>query len=65
MRTAPPLGSRHGRPAPGGSALELQLVAIDKPDDMNVIVGQAHFIKSVEDIHEALAGAGPAGRRRR
>ena len=39
--------------------MELQLVAIDKPDDMNVIVGQAHFIKSVEDIHEALAGAGP------
>jgi len=39
--------------------VELQLVAIDKPDDMNVIVGQAHFIKSVEDIHEALAGAGP------
>ena len=40
-------------------AVELQLVAIDKPDDMNVIVGQAHFIKSVEDIHEALAGVGP------
>jgi adenosine/AMP kinase len=39
--------------------VELQLVAIDKPDDMNVIVGQAHFIKSVEDIHEALAGVGP------
>jgi adenosine/AMP kinase len=26
---------------------------------MNVIVGQAHFIKTVEDLHEALAGVGP------
>lgn len=26
---------------------------------MNVIVGQAHFIKTVEDIHEALVGVGP------
>jgi adenosine/AMP kinase len=34
-------------------------VPINKPDDMNVIVGQAHFIKTVEDLHEALAGVGP------
>jgi adenosine/AMP kinase len=39
--------------------VELHVVAIDKPDDMNVIVGQAHFIKTVEDVHEALAGASP------
>ncbi len=39
--------------------MELHVVPIDKPDDMNVIVGQAHFIKTVEDIHEALAGASP------
>jgi uncharacterized protein len=39
--------------------VELQLVAIDKPADMNVIVGQAHFIKTVEDVHEALAGVSP------
>lgn len=39
--------------------MELQVVPIDKPDDMNVIVGQAHFIKTVEDIHEALVGVGP------
>lgn len=36
--------------------MELHTVAIDKPDDVNVIVGQAHFIKTVEDIHEALVG---------
>jgi len=39
--------------------MNLHVVAIDKPDDMNVIVGQAHFIKTVEDIHEALVGVGP------
>ena len=26
---------------------------------MNVIIGQAHFIKTVEDLHEALAGVSP------
>ena len=37
--------------------MELTVVPIDKPDGMNVIVGQAHFVKTVEDLHEALAGA--------
>ncbi|HEX7992738.1 MAG TPA: adenosine-specific kinase [Streptosporangiaceae bacterium] len=32
---------------------------VDTPDDVNVIVGQAHFIKTVEDLHETLAGVGP------
>jgi adenosine/AMP kinase len=40
--------------------LELHIVRIDKPDDLNVIVGQAHFIKTVEDVHEALVGASPS-----
>ncbi|RMI33725.1 hypothetical protein EBN03_10960 [Nocardia stercoris] len=39
--------------------MELTAVRIDKPDDLNVIIGQAHFIKTVEDLHEALAGVGP------
>jgi uncharacterized protein len=39
--------------------VELDTVPIDKPEDLNVILGQAHFIKTVEDIHEALAGASP------
>jgi adenosine/AMP kinase len=38
--------------------VEFQIVPIDKPDDMNVIVGQAHFIKTTEDVHEALVGIG-------
>ena len=37
-------------------AVSLDVVALDKPEDVNVIVGQAHFIKTVEDLHEALAG---------
>lgn len=37
-------------------ALEFSSVRIDKPDDVNLILGQAHFIKTVEDLHEALAG---------
>ena len=36
--------------------MELDVVRIDKPDEMNVILGQAHFIKTIEDVHEALAG---------
>jgi hypothetical protein len=39
--------------------MDLDIVAIDKPDDMNVIVGQAHFIKTVDDLHEALVGTSP------
>jgi len=39
--------------------VELSAYPIEKPDGMNVIVGQAHFVKTIEDLHEALAGAGP------
>ncbi len=38
--------------------LQIDVVDVDKPDDVNVIVGQSHFIKTVEDVHEALAGVG-------
>ena len=39
--------------------MELVAVRIEKPDPVNFILGQTHFIKSVEDIHEALVGAVP------
>jgi uncharacterized protein len=39
--------------------MELVLVAIEKPENLNLILGQTHFIKSVEDLHEALVGAVP------
>jgi adenosine/AMP kinase len=34
-------------------------VAIHKPEDINFILGQSHFIKAVEDLHEALVQAVP------
>jgi adenosine/AMP kinase len=39
--------------------MELHTVSIEKPEQVNVIVGQSHFIKTVEDLHEALVGAVP------
>ncbi len=39
--------------------MSFEVVSIDKPADMNVIIGQAHFIKTVEDLHETLAGVSP------
>ncbi|MFC5698026.1 adenosine-specific kinase [Pseudomonas sp. GCM10022186] len=39
--------------------MQLISVTIDKPNDINFIFGQTHFIKSVEDIHETLVGAVP------
>lgn len=37
----------------------LKTVKVEKPDEINFILGQTHFIKTVEDIHEALVGAVP------
>lgn len=39
--------------------LKLAAVAIEKPEAVNFILGQTHFIKSVEDLHEALVSAVP------
>ncbi len=39
--------------------MELKTVPIEKPADINFILGQSHFIKTVEDIHEALVTAVP------
>lgn len=39
--------------------MQLTTVTIEKPDDVNIILGQSHFIKTVEDIHEALVTAVP------
>lgn len=41
-----------------GSSVSFEAVPITKPEDLNVIVGQSHFIKTVEDLHEALVGVG-------
>jgi hypothetical protein len=39
--------------------MNLTTLSLDKPETLNVILGQTHFIKSVEDIHEALVTAVP------
>ena len=39
--------------------MELTTVKIENPDGLNLILGQTHFIKSVEDLHEALVTTVP------
>lgn len=39
--------------------LELKVVKIDKPLELNFILGQGHFIKAVEDLYEVLIGNVP------
>lgn len=39
--------------------MELKLVPLTKPENVNLILGQTHFIKSVEDLHEAMVNAVP------
>jgi adenosine/AMP kinase len=39
--------------------MELSTVRIDKPEAINFILGQSHFIKTVEDLHEALVNTVP------
>jgi adenosine/AMP kinase len=39
--------------------MEISVVPFDKPDDVNLILGQSHFIKTIEDLHEALVGSSP------
>ena len=34
--------------------MDLVTIRIEKPDEINLILGQSHFIKTVEDLHEAL-----------
>jgi adenosine/AMP kinase len=48
-----------GRRALEEEPMELLTVPIEKPDDVNVILGQSHFIKTVDDVYEALAGSSP------
>ena len=39
--------------------MNLHTVRLDKPDEVNLIFGQSHFIKTVEDLHEAMATSAP------
>jgi adenosine/AMP kinase len=44
------------------NAISLEAIDIEKPDDVNVIIGQSHFIKTVEDLHETLVSTSPRAR---
>ena len=37
----------------------ISIVPIEKPEELNLVLGQSHFIKTVEDLYEALAGSSP------
>src|SRR5512136_1495526 len=39
--------------------MEITTVRIEKPETASVILGQSHFIKTVEDIHEAMVNSVP------
>lgn len=42
--------------------MELDTVEIEKPENINFILGQSHFIKTVEDLHEAMVNTVPGVR---
>lgn len=42
--------------------MELKVVEMETPDGCNLILGQSHFIKTVEDIYEAMATSTPTVR---
>jgi uncharacterized protein len=42
--------------------MNLLVVKVDKPDELNFVLGQSHFIKTVEDVHEAIVGTVPSAK---
>lgn len=42
--------------------MELKLVAIEKPEDVNFVLGQSHFVKTAEDVYEAMANSVPGAK---
>jgi adenosine/AMP kinase len=44
------------------AGLQLMLVQIENPDGLNLILGQSHFVKTVEDIHEAIVNGVPGAK---
>jgi adenosine/AMP kinase len=42
--------------------MELSAIRMELPDGSNLIVGQSHFIKTVEDLYEAIVGTVPGAR---
>ena len=40
--------------------MEIRIVPIDIPEGLNIIIGQSHFVKTVEDMYEILTGSSPS-----
>ncbi len=40
--------------------MEIKAIPVEKPEGMNIIIGQTHFIKSIEDLYEAIKNAMPS-----
>ena len=40
-------------------SIQFKVIQIENPESLNFILGQSHFIKTVEDIHEALVNGVP------
>ena len=40
--------------------MEIKTIKIDIPEGLNIIIGQAHFVKSIEDLYEILVGSSPS-----
>ena len=45
--------------APVSSAVSISVVQVPVPEGVNIVLGQSHFIKTVEDVYEALVGTSP------
>jgi hypothetical protein len=37
--------------------MELKTIKLEKPEEVNIIIGQSHFIKTVEDLYEVLSSS--------
>ncbi len=40
--------------------MEIKTIKIDIPEGLNIIIGQSHFVKSIEDLYEILVGSSPS-----
>lgn len=47
---------------PREDEMELKTVTIENPEDLNLILGQSHFIKTVEDLHETMVNTVPGAK---
>jgi uncharacterized protein len=42
--------------------MELKTIAVENPEHLNLILGQSHFIKTVEDLHETIVSTVPGAK---